>query len=392
MVATFIGSAGFTLVMPFLPLYFRALGVADVGAIAVWTGISVGITPAVAAVMTPLWGHLGDRVGRRPMVARALMSFIVVMTALAFVTAPWHVVALRFLHGVFAGYGALTMAMAAESAPADRMARAIGLVQMSRRFGPAIGPVIGGFVAGVFGLRQAFLVAAFLYLIAMVVMLSLYREPSRSRPVTEGREGQPSFRQVIKFEGLAVMMAVVFVMQYVDRSLGPVLPLFVAEVGVPLESVPVWSGILFSLSAAAGAIGNHLCTWFLERFPPGWVILGSTVGAAGVAASLATMSQVLLLAVWLPLFGLAIGICTTAAYTVAGRRIPSGAEGVGFGVLSSASMVGLALSPVVSGLIGSVSIRGVFLVDAILLIGLVFVVKQLNVQTTNLNESKRVLP
>ena len=273
------------------------------------------------------------------------------------------------------------MAMAAESAPADRMARAIGLVQMSRRFGPAIGPVIGGFVAGVFGLRQAFLVAAFLYLIAMVVMLSLYREPGRSRPVTEGREGQPSFRQVIKFEGLAVMMAVVFVMQYVDRSLGPVLPLFVAEVGVP-----------FSLSAAAGAIGNHLCTWFLERFPPGWVILGSTVGAAGVAASLATMSQVLLLAVWLPLFGLAIGICTTAAYTVAGRRIPSGAEGVGFGVLSSASMVGLALSPVVSGLIGSVSIRGVFLVDAILLIGLGFVVKQLNVQTTNLNESKRVLP
>ena len=223
-------------------------------------------------------------------------------------------------------------------------------------------------------------------------MLSLYREPSRSRPVTEGREGQPSFRQVIKFEGLAVMMAVVFVMQYVDRSLGPVLPLFVAEVGVPLESVPVWSGILFSLSAVAGAIGNHLCTWFLERFPPGWVILGSTVGAAGVAASLATMSQVLLLAVWLPLFGLAIGICTTAAYTVAGRRIPSGAEGVGFGVLSSASMVGLALSPVVSGLIGSVSIRGVFLVDAILLIGLGFVVKQLNVQTTNLNESKRVLP
>ena len=159
--------------MPFLPLYFRVLGVTDVGAIAVWTGVSVGITPAVAAIMTPLWGKLGDRIGRKPMVARALMSFIVVMTALAFVTAPWQVLALRFLHGVFAGYGALTLAMAAESAPADRMARAIGLVQMARRLGPTIGPVIGGLLAAVVGLRQAFLVAAFLYLLALIVMLSL---------------------------------------------------------------------------------------------------------------------------------------------------------------------------------------------------------------------------
>ena len=33
-VASFIGFAGFTLVMPFLPLYFRVLGVTDVGDIA----------------------------------------------------------------------------------------------------------------------------------------------------------------------------------------------------------------------------------------------------------------------------------------------------------------------------------------------------------------------
>ena len=186
--------------MPFLPLYFRVLGVTDVGAIAVWTGGSVGITPAVAAMMTPLWGKLGDRFGRKPMVARALMSFIVVMTALAFVTAPWQVLALRFLHGVFAGYGALTLAMAAESAPADRMARAIGLVQMARRLGPTIGPVIGCLLAAVVGLRQAFLVAAFLYLLALVVMLSLYREPPRSYSSSTDKVGRRSFRQVIRYD------------------------------------------------------------------------------------------------------------------------------------------------------------------------------------------------
>ena len=369
-VATFIGSAGFTLVMPFLPLYFRVLGVTNVGAIAVWTGVSVGITPAVAAIMAPLWGKLGDRIGRKPMVARALMSFIVVMTALAFVTAPWQVLALRFLHGVFAGYGALTLAMAAESAPPDRMARAIGLVQMARRLGPTIGPLIGGLVAAVVGLRQAFLVAAFLYLLAMVVMLSLYREPSRISSPSTDEVGRHSVRQVIRFEGVALMMSVIFAMQYVERSLGPVLSLFVASLGVSIEQIPLWSGILFSLVAGAGAVGNHVCSRLLERYSPGAVILASIFVAACVAASVSGATQVVLLVAVLPLFGLAIGTGTTAAYTIAGHSIPSEAQGVGFSVLSSASMAALALSPVLSGLLGSVSLRSVFLVDVALLAGL----------------------
>ena len=330
--------------MPFLPLYFRVLGVTDVGAIAVWTGVSVGITPAVAAIMTPLWGKLGDRIGRKPMVARALMSFIVVMTALAFVTAPWQVLALRFLHGVFAGYGALTLAMAAESAPADRMARAIGLVQMARRLGPTIGPVIGGLLAAVVGLRQAFLVAAFLYLLALVVMLSLYREPPRSYSSSTDKVGRRSFRQVIRFDGLALMMSVIFAMQYVERSLGPVLPLFVASLGVSIEQAPLWSGILFSLIAGAGAVGNHLCSRLIERYSPSTVILGSIFVAACVTASVSSATQVMLLVAVLPLLGLAIGTGTTAAYTIAGHSIPSEAKGVGFGVLSSASMALRSLS------------------------------------------------
>ncbi len=320
--------------------------------------------------MTPLWGKLGDRIGRKPMVARALMSFIVVMTALAFVTAPWQVLALRFLHGVFAGYGALTLAMAAESAPADRMARAIGLVQMARRLGPTIGPLIGGLVAAVVGLRQAFLVAAFLYLLAMVVMLSLYREPSRISSPSTDEVGRHSVRQVIRFEGVALMMSVIFAMQYVERSLGPVLSLFVASLGVSIEQIPLWSGILFSLVAGAGAVGNHVCSRLLERYSPGAVILASIFVAACVAASVSGATQVVLLVAVLPLFGLAIGTGTTAAYTIAGHSIPSEAQGVGFSVLSSASMAALALSPVLSGLLGSVSLRSVFLVDVALLAGL----------------------
>ena len=56
--------------MPFLPLYFQALGVHDVGEIAMWSGLSLGVTPAFTAMLAPFWGRLADRYGRKIMVER----------------------------------------------------------------------------------------------------------------------------------------------------------------------------------------------------------------------------------------------------------------------------------------------------------------------------------
>ena len=54
--ASFMGFTGFTLVMPFLPLFIGQLGVTDVGQIAMWTGLSLGVTPALTALLAPAWG------------------------------------------------------------------------------------------------------------------------------------------------------------------------------------------------------------------------------------------------------------------------------------------------------------------------------------------------
>src|SRR5689334_12418288 len=155
--ASFMGFTGFTLVMPFLPLFIRQLGVTDVGEIALWTGFSLGVTPGVTAILSPWWGRLADRYGRKIMVERSLVSFVVMMAAMAYVTRAWHVLALRVAQGLFAGYGSLSVAMAAESAPRDRMPNAIGLVQTAQRIGPAVGPVVGGVLAGLVALRRVFL-------------------------------------------------------------------------------------------------------------------------------------------------------------------------------------------------------------------------------------------
>ena len=80
------------------------------------------------------------------------------------------------------------------------------------------------------------------------------------------------------------------------------------------------------------------------------------------------------------LFGYAIGTASTAAYTAAGSVIPAGAHGTGFGVLSSAALTGLAVSPVVAGSLGATTMRGVFVLDVIVLAVLAAIVRRVMVE------------
>jgi len=54
---------GFTLVMPFLPLYVEELGVKGVGKIALWSGILLSVPPLLRRLLGPFWGRVADRYG-----------------------------------------------------------------------------------------------------------------------------------------------------------------------------------------------------------------------------------------------------------------------------------------------------------------------------------------
>jgi len=369
--AVFIGFAGFTLVMPFLPIYIQQMGVQDVGAIAAWTGVSLGVTPAMTALLAPLWGRFADRFGRKIMVARSLISFVILMAAMAYATQPWHIFALRVAQGFFAGYGALVLTMAAESAPPGRMAQSIGLVQTAQRLGPALGPVIGGAVAGAVSLRATFFVTAGFYLVALLLVLAVYVEdPSTRRAVTSDHAATEriTFTNVLAFENFVLLLALIFGFQFVDRSLGPVLPLHLTTLGVSDERIALISGIIFTVLACTAALGHHWCAGLLSRWGGRRTLSRASILAAGGAVLMAMASSTPVLGVAVAVFGVGVGVAMTAAYTSAGGALPDPARATGFGFLTSASLIGMAVSPMVAGLIAHAGIRLVFLVDALMLL------------------------
>jgi MFS family permease len=367
---SFMGFAGFTVVMPFIPLYISELGVSDVGEVAMWSGLTLGATPAVTAISAPLWGRVGDRYGSKLLVLRSLAAFVITKSAMAFVTAPWQLVALRGLLGVFAGYGALTMAMAAESVAREEMPRAIGVVQMGQRLGPAIGPIVGGVLAPIVGLRRAFLVTAGFYLVAMVMVALVYREPRTRTTKTAARSLGSVARELLATPGFLLALAVIFTLQTVDRSFSPILPLFVEQLGVPGTRVATVSGALFSMIAVCAAIGHKAAVGLMRRWSS-----RALIAAVAVTTALALIAIIVLPTMWtltagLVVASLGIGVAMTAAYSVAGSLLPADAHVTGFGIMTTASLVGLAFSPVLAGFVGASGLRIVFVVDVVLLLAL----------------------
>ncbi|MGQ0735309.1 MAG: MFS transporter [Acidobacteriota bacterium] len=365
---SFTGFAGFTLVMPFLPLYISELGVRDIGEIAMWSGLTLGATPAVTAISAPLWGRVGDKYGSKVLVIRSLAAFILTKAAMAFVTAPWQLVALRGLLGVFAGYGALTIAMAAESVPRERMAKAIGVVQMGQRLGPALGPVVGGVLAPLVGLRRAFLVTAAVYLVALLLVAFAYREPRTRHGRAPARSLGSVFKELAATPGFFLVLTVIFTLQTVDRSFSPILPLFVEQLGVATERVATVAGLLFSLAALCAAFGHRVAAGLLGRYSPRWL-----VGLVSATTAAALVVIILVPALWtlttaLIVASVGIGVAMTAAYSVGGALLPRDAHVTGFGIMTTASLIGLAFSPVLAGVVGASGLSVVFAVDVVLLV------------------------
>lgn len=368
-----IGFAGFTLVMPFLPLYIRELGVSDVADIALWTGLTLGATPAVTAISAPLWGRVGDRYGSKVLVIRSLGAFVITKAAMGLVTAPWQLFALRAVLGIFAGYGSLTVSMAAESVPRPQMAEAIGTVQVAQRLGPALGPVVGGVLAPLVGLRATFFVAAAFYLTSMLLILAVYREPRSRQARAASRSLREVFLELASTPGFWMIFIVILGLQLVDRSFGPILPLFVERL-VPPEQVPIVSGVLFSIAAVFAALGHRVAAPLLSRRPPRDLIAWSSLATAAGLGLLIAVPSTVAFAVALAVAGLAIGVGMTAAFTSGGALLPPDAHATGFGVMMTASLVGLAASPIIAGLISGPDLALVFDADAALLVVLAAIV------------------
>jgi len=357
----------FDLTQPFMPLYIRDdLGVSDVGEAAFWSGLIVGAGPLFGSIMGPVWGAMADRYGRKPMVLRALIMIAVMQTAIAFVPDVYWLLGLRIVMGLFAGFTPMAMALAIAVGPREKMAQAIGMVQAAQFLPLAIGPAIGGILSDNFGLRVNFVLTGVILIIPAVLLFVLVKEQGFGGGKRRASSDEPrgSMLALLALPGFAAASGVVFLSRFTDRSLPPILPLYLAELQTPPAQLATITGIVVAAGAVAAAASSMLYGRWARPETTRRLLLIALGGGAAFSLLLALAGSWQEVIVHRVILGLLAGGTMSLAFTLGAHMVPASRSGLTLSMLSSCGQLGGALSPIMAGMIGQMSLSFALLANA----------------------------
>ncbi|MDI6893624.1 MAG: MFS transporter [Bacillota bacterium] len=341
----FLAQVAFSLVIPFLPMFLRELGVRN--GTSLWSGLAYSVTFLAAGVMAPVWGSLADRYGKRPMIVRAGVGMAITYLLTALVTDPIQLLVVRLANGLVSGFIPAAVMLVSCTCPEEQLALSLGVVQAIGAAGGITGPLLGGIMAELVGIRTSMVVTAFLLVLATLFPVIAVREERPSCRVASsimgdvrGALAEPSLRVLFTVLGLA--QAAVLVTQ-------PTLPLWI-EAMVP-ERAEVVTGIVFSVVGIATVVGSPLAVrlgWLRYRT----LLLLSLLVSALFSALQALPHGPAGLGVLRFFFGLGNAGVTVAGNTLIARSVGRESRGRAFGVLNSFIYLGSVLGPLVGGAVG----------------------------------------
>ena len=171
---------------PYLPLLVQSLHGGQPN-LASAIGLVTGVAVLAGALLSPLAGPLGDRIGFRAVLAGALLGAGVALFGMA--AAP-SVAILAVVVVVYSGLQAATQAMvfglvAVEVAP-ERRSATLNLVLLPLYIAGIIGPTVGAVAAGAGGIPAPFVVAAVVFIVGGAGVAISLRRARAARGVGAG--------------------------------------------------------------------------------------------------------------------------------------------------------------------------------------------------------------
>ncbi|WP_213880972.1 MFS transporter [Pseudomonas sp. dw_358] len=357
-----------TLLLPFLPLYVQALGAGDPAAVAQWSGVAFGATFLSAALTAPLWGRLGDRYGRKLMLIRASLGMAIAMSLIGLAHTVWQLVLLRLLAGLLGGYASGATILVATQTPKDRSGWALGMLASGIMAGNLAGPLIGGLLPPLVGIRNTFFLAGgmiFLTFLATTFMLKEAPRPSRGK-ATDKANAPVSFAALPQRKTVGTLFLVACLLMFSLLSIEPIITVYLIQLHT--DHLTLMAGVVMS----AAALGSILAASRLGRLADRighWRVLTACL----MVAALLLIPQAMVTNVWqLVLLRFAMGLATGGLLpciaSIIRHAVPERAAGRMLGYSTSSQYVGQVLGPLTGGFIGGHFGMGlVFMVTSVLL-------------------------
>lgn len=373
-IAQFVSSVGLSMVIPFLPFYIRELGVEGSDEVKVWSGIIFAAPLLVSSLMQPIWGILGDRYGRKPMVVRAMLGLGLANALMSFSGNIYQLLALRLFQGCLSGFLAPSMALVSSSTPRENTGFALGTLQSSFISGMIVGPFIGGILAHFGGYRSNFLWTGICCVSGALIIVWLVRETFVPVVNKNNYIGlKKNVRSVFMSPDLRTLFFVMLMIPFSIHFVAPFLSLYVEYLDFSYDYLDVMTGAVFGITGIASAVTS-----------PFWGKKGDEIGfgkvlrlsLAGIfifmlpQAFVTSACQLLFLRAGLGIF-ISGAVPTINAFVQ--RSTNEGHRGGIYGIFQSGFLFGNMAGPLLGGFLSAAfGLRAIFIITSAFLCVTIF--------------------
>jgi len=170
---------------PYIPVLVETI-VGQGPGLASAIALVMGAAALVGALVSPLGGLLGDRIGFRPVLVAALAGAGVVLFLMPFVGSIGALALLAVVLGAgTATVSSMIFGLLATELPAERRSAALNLVYLPLYAAGVIGPAAGAVVASISGVHGLFVLGAAVFLFGAVTIVLRGGQPGRRLDTTK---------------------------------------------------------------------------------------------------------------------------------------------------------------------------------------------------------------
>jgi MFS family permease len=359
-----------TLILPFLPVYVQHLGVTDEGAVMRWSAAAFGVTFLTAAMVSPLWGRLADRYGRKPILIRASLGMAVAMSLIGLAQDIYQLVALRALAGFLGGYASGAVILVATQTPRDRAAWALGTLSIGSMAGNLAGPLLGGVLPDLIGVRGTFFAAGATIFVAFLATTFLIREvrPQRAPSGSPDAARTGTWGAIPDRAPVLAMLATALLILFANMSIEPIITLYMGAIVADPARVVLMAGFAMAAAALGSILAAPRVGRLADRVGHAKVVVACLAGAGVLLVPQAFVTAGWQLIALRFLMGVALGGLLPAITALIRHSVPDRVSGAVLGYSQSAQYLGQITGPLVGGVVGShLGMPAVFLATAVLM-------------------------
>jgi MFS family permease len=359
-----------SMLLPFLPLYVQQLGVTAQADVVQWSAVAFGATFFGTAITAPIWGRLADRFGRKPMLVRAAIGMAVVMSLIGLARDATDLVVLRLIAGLIGGYASASIVMIGSQVPREKAGWALGVLSTGALSGNLIGPLVGGFLPQLVGIRGTFFVGGAMIACAALTTMLLIREDfnresdgARSDKKNQAKNGNSRWPIIT-----ALLMTAVMVL-LANMSIEPIITVYIGHLGVAFDDQARVAGVVMACSALGSILTAARLGALADRVGSWNVIIGCLLLTGLVMVPQAYVTHWWQLAVLRGVMGMTIAGLLPAIAKLIRHSVEEHNTGKILGYLQSAQFSGQVIGPLIGGQIGAYfGLHYVFLVTGALLV------------------------